>query len=96
MSHPDTLQQATDRLDSAVDQLERFLQDIFARSDQTVPLAALQEKLRALAEERDRLQSELDAERMRTRRLKAANEEVSGRLEAVMVRLKDLIPAVPG
>ncbi len=30
------------------------------------------------------------------RRLKAANEEVSGRLEAVMVTLKDLMPAVPG
>jgi len=96
MSHPDALQQATERLDSAVDQLERFLQDVFAQPEQNISVAALQEQLRSLAEERDQLQRELDAERMRTRRLKAANEEVSGRLEAVMGRLKDLIPAVPG
>ena len=54
------------------------------------------EQVRFLTEERDRLLSDLDAERNRSRRLKAANEEVSGRLEAVMVTLKDLMPAVPG
>ena len=30
------------------------------------------------------------------RRLAAANEEVSGRLEAVMMTLKDLMPAATG
>ena len=56
----------------------------------------LQEQLRFLTEERDRLRLDLDAERNRVRRLKAANDEVSGRLEAVMVTLKDMMPAVPG
>jgi hypothetical protein len=96
MSQADALEQATERLDSAVDQLERFLRDALVPSDEGVSVAALQEKIRFLTEERDRLQRDLDAEKTRARRLKAANEEVSGRLEAVMGRLKDLMPAVPG
>ncbi|HSD93020.1 MAG TPA: DUF4164 family protein [Methyloceanibacter sp.] len=96
MSQADALQQATDRLDAAVDQLESFLRQVFTEGDEAVSVAALKEQLRFLTEERDRLLSDLDAERSRSRRLKAANEEVSGRLEAVMVTLKDLMPAVPG
>jgi chromosome segregation ATPase len=96
MSQPDALQQATERLDSAVDQLESFLRQVFAEADTGVSVAALKDQVKFLTEERDRLLSELDAERNRSRRLKAANEEVSDRLEAVMVTLKDLMPAVPG
>jgi outer membrane protein TolC len=96
MSQPDALQQATERLDIAVDQLESFLRQVFTEADEGVSVAALKEQIRFLTEERDRLLSELDAERNRSRRLKTANEEVSGRLEAVMVTLKDLMPAVPG
>jgi hypothetical protein len=96
MSQPDALQQASDRLDAAVDQLESFLRQVFSEGDEAVSVAALKEQVRFLSEERDRLLSDLDAERNRSRRLKAANEEVSGRLEAVMVTLKDLMPAVPG
>lgn len=96
MSQADALQQATDRLDAAVDELESFLRQVFTEGDEAVSVAALKEQLRFLTEERDRLLSDLDAERSRSRRLKAANEEVSGRLEAVMVTLKDLMPAVPG
>jgi chromosome segregation ATPase len=96
MSQPDALQQATERLDSAVDQLESFLRQVFAEADEGVSVAALKQQIRFLTEERDRLIADLDAERNRSRRLKAANEEVSGRLEAVMVTLKDLMPAVPG
>jgi chromosome segregation ATPase len=96
MSQPDALQQASDRLDAAVDQLETFLRQVFSEGDEAVSVAALKEQVRFLSEERDRLLSDLDAERNRSRRLKAANEEVSGRLEAVMVTLKDLMPAVPG
>ena len=96
MSQPDALQQASDRLDAAVDQLESFLRHVFSEGDEAVSVAALKEQVRFLSEERDRLLSDLDAERNRSRRLKAANEEVSGRLEAVMVTLKDLMPAVPG
>jgi len=96
MSQPDALQQATERLDTAVDQLESFLRQVFTEADEGVSVAALKDQIRFLTEERDRLLSDLDAERNRARRLKAVNEEVSGRLEAVMVTLKDLMPAVPG
>ena len=96
MSQSDALQQATERLDAAIDQLESFLRQVFTGAEDGVSVAALKEQVRFLTEERDRLLAELDAERNRVRRLKAANEEVSGRLEAVMVTLKDLMPAVPG
>lgn len=96
MSQADALQQATDRLDAAVDQLERFLRKVFAEGEAGISVAALTEQIRFLTEERDRLLSDLDAERNRSRRLKAANEEVSGRLEAVTATLKDLMPALPG
>jgi hypothetical protein len=96
MSQPDALQQATERLDSAVDQLETFLRQVFADAGDGVSAAELKEQVRFLTEERDRLLLDLDAEKNRVRRLKAANEEVSGRLEAVMVTIKDLMPATPG
>lgn len=53
----------------------------------------LKEQFRALTDERNRLAAELDAERVRARRLEAANNEVSGRLEAVMGTLRDMAPA---
>jgi len=96
MSQPDALQQATQRLDAAVDQLETFLRQVFADGEDGVSVAELKEQLRFLSEERDRLLLDLDAEKNRVRRLKAANEEVSDRLEALMETLKDLMPAVPG
>ena len=96
MGQSDALQQATERLDAAADQLETFLRGVFADAEGGVSIAELRDQVRFLSEERDRLLADLDAERNRVRRLKAANEEVSGRLEAVMVTLKDLMPAVPG
>ena len=102
MGQSDALQQATERLDAAADQLETFLRGVFAdvvggvSVEGGVSIAELRNQVRFLSEERDRLLADLDAERNRVRRLKAANEEVSGRLEAVMVTLKDLMPAVPG
>ncbi len=101
MTEPDALQQATERLDAALDELEGFLQHILAEGEAAEgeagkSVASLKEQVRSLIEERDRLRTDLDAERNRVRRLKAANDEVSGRLEAVMVTLKDMMPAVPG
>jgi chromosome segregation ATPase len=96
MSQPDTLQQATERLDVAVDQLESFLRQVFDGAEDGVSVAALKEQIRFLTEERDRLLRDLDAEKNHVRRLKTANEEVSDRLEALMSTLKDLMPAVPG
>ena len=69
---------------------------MFAEAEGGVSIAELREQVRFLNEERDRLLTDLDAERNRVRRLKAANEEVSDRLEAVMMTLKDMMPAVPG
>jgi chromosome segregation ATPase len=96
MGQPDALQQATERLDVAVDQLETFLRQVFTEAEDGVSVAALKEQVRFLTEERDRLLRDLDAEKNRIRRLKTANEEVSDRLETVMETLKDLMPAVPG
>jgi len=92
MNQPDALQ----RLDAAVDELESHLQQVFAEGDGEVSLAALKEEVRFLTEERDQLLADLDAERGRVRRLKAANDEVSGRLEAMMGTIKDMMPAMPG
>jgi hypothetical protein len=95
MSQSDTLERAAARLDMAVEELETFLRQAFAEAEDGVSLVGLREQVRFLTEERDRLLLELDAERNRVGRLAAANEEVSGRLTAVMVTLKDLMPATP-
>lgn len=96
MTQAEALQQATNRLDAAVDELENFVRQVVAAGEGAVSVGDLQEQLRYLAEERDRLLLDLDAERDRVRRLAAANEDVSGRLEAVMGTLRDMMPAAPG
>jgi hypothetical protein len=96
MSQPDALQQATQRLDAAVDELEIFLSSVFVEGQGGVSIATLKEQVRFLTEERDRLLVELDAEKNRVRRLMDANDEVSERLETVMGTLKEMMPAVPG
>ena len=96
MSQPDALQQATQRLDTAVDELEIFLGSVFVEGEGGVSIATLKEQVRFLTEERYRLLVELDAEKSRVRRLMDANDEVSERLETVMGTLKEIMPAVPG
>jgi hypothetical protein len=96
MSQRDALEQATERLDAAVDELEGFLSTMFAKGEDGVSLATLKEQVRFLTEERDRLLVELDAEKSRVRRLMDANDEVSERLETVMGTLKNMMPAAPG
>jgi FtsZ-binding cell division protein ZapB len=91
MNQPDALH----RLDAALDQLESHLKQTFA-DDGDMSVAGLKEELRFLTEERDQLLADLETERSRVRRLKAANDEVSGRLEAMMGTLKDMMPAVLG
>lgn len=91
MNQPDALH----RLDAALDELESHLRRAFA-DDGDESAADLKEKLGFLTEERDQLLADLEAERGRVRRLKAANNEVSGRLEAVIGTLKDIMPAMPG
>jgi FtsZ-binding cell division protein ZapB len=91
MNQPDALH----RLDAALDTLESHLKQAFA-DDGDVSVAALKEKVSFLTEERDQLLGDLEAERSRVKRLKDANDEVSGRLEAVMGTLKNMMPAMPG
>jgi hypothetical protein len=96
MSQPDAVQQASERLDAAVDELESILTSIFSEGEGGVSIATLKEQVRFLTEERDRLLVELDVEKSRVRRLMDANDEVSERLETVMGTLKEMMPAVPG
>mgnify|MGYP005852120619 CR=1 FL=1 len=97
MTQADALQEAVARFGASIDTLERSLARLL---EDRAAAAKLKEQLRALLDERNRLQSErdrlaseLDAERARVRRLEDANDEVSGRLEAVMGTLKEMIPA---
>ena len=83
------------RFDAALGELEGHLTAIFAKDSGENP-AVLKERITVLTEERDQLVAELEAERARVRRLKAANEEVCGRLDVVMGTLKDMVPAMPG
>lgn len=87
---------ALQQFDAALDELEDHLKQVFAEDDGEASVQVLKEQNRFLTEERDQLLADLEAERARVRRLKAANDEVSGRLEVVMGTLKDIIPAMPG
>ena len=93
MSQSDAVQQATTRLDVAVESLassfNEFLEDIQS-------VASLREQVRTLTNERDRLSKELEDERGRARRLEAANDEVSDRLEALTGTLKTISPVSRG
>ena len=68
----------------------KILLGLFREEDS---IANLKEQIAAVENERDRLLAELEVERSRARRLEAANDEVSGRLEAVMGTLRDMAPA---
>ncbi|HEY8275678.1 MAG TPA: DUF4164 family protein [Methyloceanibacter sp.] len=89
MSQSDAVQQAATRLDAAVEalakSLNQFLEDIKS-------VSSLKEQVRMLMNERDRLLKELEDERGRARRLEAANEEVSDRLEALTGTLRTMTP----
>jgi chromosome segregation ATPase len=87
MAESDALQQATARLGAALDALENFLAPLFSDEDS---VANLKQRLHQLSDERDRLLIELEAERSRAQRLEVANDEVSGRLEAVTGRLRGI------
>lgn len=96
MDEPKAVQEATKRLDTAVDVLENRLQKVFAEGEGNDSVGILNEQIRFLTDERDQLLMDLESERSRIRRLKAANDEVSGRLEAMVGTVKDLMPAMSG
>jgi chromosome segregation ATPase len=90
MADSDALQQAAARLSAAVEALDKIVEPLLGEEDS---MASLKQRLHSLTDERDRLRRELDAERDRAKRLQAANDEVSSRLEVVMGRLRDMAPA---
>lgn len=96
MTQTDALKQAMARFGASIDVLEgsvsQFLEDQASAAKLKDQVRALTEERNRLASERDRLSMELDAERGRARRLEDANSEVSGRLEAVMGTLRDMVP----
>jgi chromosome segregation ATPase len=92
MGKSDALDQAASRLTAAVDGLEDCVTEIFDESD---PVGSLREQVRFLNEKCAQLSAELERERQRARRLEAANDEVSGRLENAATMLRELIP-LPG
>lgn len=87
------------RFDAALDVLEGHLAQVLADDRGKVPSAEiveLREQVKFLTEERDQLVADLAAERNRAQRLKAANDDVAERLDAVMRALKDIAPAMQG
>ncbi len=84
-----TQDETLQRFEKALGELEGHLTAVFAEDSGENP-PVLKEQVKSLSDERDRLSAELEAERARVRRLKAANEEVSGRLEDVMGTLKEI------
>lgn len=86
-------EQALERFDTALGELETHLASVFGKDGARADGAVLKEQIRALIEERDQLLAELETERARVQNLKAANEEVSGRLTAVLGTLKGMVPA---
>ena len=87
------------RFDAALDVLEVHLAQVLADDRGKAPSAEiveLREQVKFLTEERDQLVADLASERNRAQRLKAANDEVAERLDAVMRALKDIAPAMQG
>ena len=88
--------EALQRFDVALGELEHHLAAVFGKAGEQSEAAVLKEQVKVLTEERDQLLAALEAEQARVRNLKAANEEVSGRLAAVLGTLKGMVPAMPG
>lgn len=85
------------RFDAALDVLEGHLARVLAddrNKFQSSEIVELREQVEFLTGERDRLLADLEAEQARAQRLKAANKEVSDRLDAIMSALKDMSPAM--
>lgn len=96
LSRTDNINEATKRLDAALDALETLIGPHVDEIRQGETVGALRERLRLMTEERDQLLIELDQLRARTHRLESANDEVSGRLEALRTSLADNLPTANG
>jgi ABC-type transporter Mla subunit MlaD len=88
--HPpeEQLGAALDRLRRAVDGLEAAMS---REERQAKSVAALEQELEVLLQDRSKLAHELDQVKARASRLDAAGAEVSGRIDAVMSNLQSLL-----
>ncbi len=88
MGSSDSLEEATSRLTTALQALE----DAVSRQmGQGQTIEDLQEQVRSLAVEQERLVASLEAERERAGRLEAANGEATDRLDTIIDSVKTLI-----
>ncbi len=90
MDDSETVEQATGRLNAAIDAIEAglaSLADDAERGDQA------QAEFAKLSEDHGRLSAEVDVERVRAERLKSANEDVSERLGSVIESIRSALGA---
>ena len=93
MADRSAIDTATRRLAAALDGLEAALD---RRSEADARAAALTDQIALLGVDRSRLASELDRQMARTHRLRAANEEVSRRLDAVTETVRSVVDEQEG
>ena len=97
MTQADVLKEALARFDASIESLEQeiaaILSERSSEADLTQQLRNVAEERNRLAAECERLSGELEAERNRSSRLEATNDEVAERLESVMGRLRKMMVA---
>ena len=90
MSDPAAAEEATRRLTRALDMLDAAVE---RRLEIDRGRAGLPDQMHALDADRARLASELDAQVARVRSLEAVNRDISGRLDAAMENVRQVLEA---
>ena len=88
MGNPDAIEEATSRLSTALQALE---DSVMRQMRQGQTIDDLQEQIRSLTIEHERLVASLEAERQRADRLQAANGEASNRLDTIINSVKSIL-----
>ena len=88
MGNPDAIEEATSRLSTALQALE---DSVMRQMRQGQTIDDLQEQIRSLTVEHERLVATLEAERQRADRLEAANGEASNRLDTIINSVKSIL-----
>lgn len=88
MGNPDAIEEATSRLSTALQALE---DSVMRQMQQGQTIDDLQEQIRSLTVEHERLVASLEAERQRADRLQAANGEASNRLDTIINSVKSIL-----
>ena len=90
MSDPTAIEEATRRLQDALDSLEAALE---RRVEADRSQAALANQVHAFETDRSRLAAELDAVVARSRQLESTNRDVAARLDAAIDSIRTVIAA---